>query len=1378
MSAPNPIFVSPSTTFVQVDPLQSPYNPVILNSVVYPGQVVSVRDATSSFGVLTTPIVVSTAINTTFLDFSISTLINQPQGFLTAQTYSTNTWAFLNSFPFRNQFVSAAVLNLNTSTLFTAVASTTQEYVNQLLVENLFVTGNFVQSQGITLNTNVSSFGTVEFTSSLSVWGHVFLSSGMTVQGAVELYSSLQVSQNFLSKSTLTTVSSFTVSSFVSVIGSLSTPVIQLQDGLVGPRIEVQTSSLNANLGGSLSITSNLSTLGSFNGGGFVQGGTLVGRQDFQVGSSVSLYQTANVSSFTSTLFDVSVAGSLGVGGRLAVGGDLFVQDSLVVKETAYIRDLLTIQSTLTTSTLITTVLETFGDYANKSTIAQISSVFVDTNLGASEIQVMSTLIAGDLTVSSNLNLRGNLSVNQDLEILQSFSSLGTISVGNDMRVEGGFSTLQTLFVSSLLSTTGTLRVTNTMLLDTTTTIGSNVQGLGNLVCDGTLTISSITLPSSLIANNFTTGTLFVGTYALTKDSDVSVVKTSSMTVGYIPNTSYSFDLSGSLLFSEFLIPTSLSTTLFSTQLFSVGLNTKNTFLVPNAMGVGVEPGTSSFLVNPLGYFLSSPIYVFSTLSTNVVYANTLLGEFQGDGALLSNIQYPSALSSFEIFVTENVTVAYEGQITTTTLLLSTFTNQGSLNARSTLTIGSLEIRGNTDAIEYNRPTNTIQTSPVYDLLTLNGMNIFGSGPKRVVLNENYISNVTAAQYAPLANLAVYNSLAVTSLPPTNRLIVHQYRGNKVIANEALGFISPPGPFLPTPSIPTDVGNLTVLSGVISSTTGKFFVGEGDPYDGRFNSVQPYQSTLQFNSTLFVNRKESSVGINTKPNFSLDVESIGVEYTTSITETVGSMIKGSIQLTSLPSTLYYAFLSTTTIPLTYSNTVYSETLVSWKNMTSVYTPGNTYIYNSYFTNGLSRTSTLVESKTVFPENQLEQIFLGKEILTSGQEFGLITRLGSYSFVFTTPSFVNLLSPPPDTFRSMNTDGYTYIAVGTNTPSNQVISSNTLFSSTDLNSFNAIPLDINGSNIFPPWDSPTSYTCGGYSITYGGPSAPFWVAVGVSKNGPLYTSPDGSTWTPNDIGSYELRSVITTPLPNNGGTVFLAGGAALSPLGTTFLPVGGYVFSALNPTGTWTDIGTDFTGPVNAIATDGQKVVVAVDANAALHTLWYSYLRSDNRYVWTLCDGDVLGKGGTSVIWNGSLWVAGGVEGIRHSLNGITWYNPGGISTPVVNVAYMSNATTSLQTGLVEQSNLLYFQDSPFLQSQRLLSVATVSYYPSSILNLNNALLFDWNQNIVVPGAVNTVSPLSGTNFRSTFYAGSSYISSTLSTNKIVVGSYNISVQTV
>jgi hypothetical protein len=157
MATPTSIFTSPSTTLVQVDSntIQSPYTPVLLNAVSYPGQLVTVLNTLSSLNILTEPIVVSTVSETYFSDGSFSTLLQQPQGFVTAQTLLPNQWTFLNSYPFRDQAVSAGVQTLTTSSLYTALTSTIINITSSLRVENLVVTGNFFQSSGLTLNTSV-----------------------------------------------------------------------------------------------------------------------------------------------------------------------------------------------------------------------------------------------------------------------------------------------------------------------------------------------------------------------------------------------------------------------------------------------------------------------------------------------------------------------------------------------------------------------------------------------------------------------------------------------------------------------------------------------------------------------------------------------------------------------------------------------------------------------------------------------------------------------------------------------------------------------------------------------------------------------------------------------------------------------------------------------------------------------------------------------------------------------------------------------------------------------------------------------------------------------------------------------------------------------
>ena len=1399
MSAPNPIYVSPSTTFVQVDPLQSPYNPVLLNAVVYPGQTVTIRDATSSFGVLTSPIVISTILNTRFADGSISTLINQPQGFITAQTYSTNAWAFLNSFPFRNQFVSAGVLNLTTSTLYTALTSSIEDYTGSLTVENLIVTGNFVQSQGITLNTNVSSLGTVEFVSSLSVFDRTYLSSDMLVQGAMNIYSSLQVKGDFLVISSLTTVSSLSISSVVSVIGSLSTPAIQLGDGLVGTRLEVQVSSSQIDVGGSLLITSNLSTLGSMNVGGFVQLNSGIGAGNALFQSSASLYQKVSVSSLTSTMMEVTALGPLGVGGLLTVGSELFVQGSLFVNGNGFIKDLFTIGSTLITSSLFATTLETFGDYANNSTIAQISTVYVAGDYGGAFVSSGSTVQLGTyFSTGSNLTIRGNLFVSESGASLTNLSTQSATNVRSDLLVEGAFSNQQTLLASKYISTTGNLKANQSTIVGFSTFIKGDVFGLGNLVCDGTLTISSISLPSSLLANNFTAGKVFIGSKALVNNSILPTIRASSITVGYIPNTNYSFDLSGSieLPYNPLLSTGILSTQIYNACLFPINtqyttVNSNTTFVVPNGMGVGVEAKPSTFLVNPLAYFLSSPVFSFSTFSTGYVIAENLQGTFVGDGSQISNVQYPEAISTYEIFVTGNTGSAIYSKLFVSSMNVSNLDNQGTLLTRSTLTIGSFKIQGNAKRIEYNVGSNTLYTSSAANLMVVNDVKFFGnatgSAQRRVAINEDF------ADKPFTASLGVWSTLAVNGLPPDFPLDPDTLTARKIIVSSLVdgfnGFSSYP-----------EFAMVEVLSGNLSTPSGKFFLGESEIYDNRFNIVQPYLSTLQFNSTLFVNREGHTIGINTAPKFNLDVESLGVN-TTTITNT--STFSAGIQFLPFQSTLTYAFINSNTTP---ENVLFSQNDTSWTTMESLFKQvaiTETYTYNSYYS--LGRTVPLsVPSGDKYAKIQqagsLVQYFLGT-FVSGGVDFGLISLMKSvgnrYQWFDRIASGSGLSGfPSPSAFNSMASDGTNFVAGGTWSYTNQAIFNAipikyTMYTSSDGLNFTGISYDSTGScNIFPPFYPGTPQIASGcYSLIYGGFRAPVWIAAGAGKSeysfggmaASLYRSIDAVSWqrayinSNNDnfapTGQYLLKSALAVPYEKE--TLFLAGG-------TTYLLFGGFtqtLFVSYNMGIEWEYVASAYSGTINQMATNGSIIVAAVDNPVSL---LYSPVNRFRFNGWSQAQGATFTTRANSVLWNGSIFVASGDSGIRHSIDGVTWYNPGGYSSEILNLGYTSNVGTNMYVGNVisVSTNFLLLQNSPSIPCQNIISAATISYYPNTTMNLNNALVFDSNQNVIVPGTYNTISPLGYSPYTSSFVSHSSYISTFMSTNKFVVGAYVLGVQSV
>lgn len=1375
MSIPNPTYVTPSTTFVQVNPLQSPYTPVLLNAVTIPGQVVTVFDATSSIQAISTPIVVST-LTQGFQDGSISTLINQPQGFVTLQTLSNNKWTFLNSFPFRNQYLSAGVLNLTTSSLFTALGSTVQEVISSLVVENLYVTGNFVQSTGITLNTNVSSLGTVDFVSSLSVWGAVYLSSAMSSIGPVQFASSLTVEGSVFNKSSIVTLSSVFVSTSVFANQSLSSGSISFQDGLVGTSLDIQQSSslFAMDVSGSIQVEGSLFAFSTLAVGANVQAHSASIAQNALFKSSVSLAQDVNVYTFVSTANKFTSQGPVSIGGLMTVGYDVTAYDTITIGDSAYIGDVLTIGSTLLASTIQVITLVTNGD-ASLSTLVQISSASVETNFGAGFLYAPETTFttfetASDLAIVQDAILGPAFPGTTGFQVDGSISSLSNVNLLRALAsIEGSLSVNQTFFAYigspslSYFSTTGDVLIggsTITNEFGSDTRIGGDLSALGNLVCDNVLTISSITLPSSLVANNFTAGYVYVGTEGIAKDSILSTVIASTVTVGYIPTSEFAFDLSGSIS------TLALSTGLLSTTLFDTQFSPRSYIRVVKGMGVGVEPEDALFVCQPVGYFLSSPIYVFSTLSTHVVtVANSITGTFVGDGSQLSNFNYPPNLSSFELYVSSKIMFNSASFLQTSTIETSTM-NAYSLLPQSSIQIGSFFIWGNAAAIEYSQGTNCLQTDPGSNLLVLNDVKIIGegmaSGPplpsRRVAINEDTLgSDFTAT-------LGVNNTIAAEAITTNAFLSIDTYTAQTLIASTIYGFGGS------TIELYSGYGTLYLSSGSISTTRGKFFLQEGEPYDERFNTVQPFESTLQFNSTLFVNRGISSVGINTQPNFNLDVPAV---LTGGITYAGPSSLLTQVNISKSFSTHVYAFMNSNA---TYSNTIFSSNLVTWQNPEPLFYP----IYGSVvdqtlvgsFTTGLSRQATSFYFTTPgFPEEYLTEYFFGTRTYPQGGVYGLLTTYLRYTgvtqgFPLTYPS-----SNGPTTIRTMASDGYRVVFTGTYAPgevNSYMFGSGEPPTSDPLSP--VISFTPTNAGLFSPVDGRSN---GGYSMVYGGLRAPIWMVVGCGSNSSAYTSPDGLNWTGITTGYDEMRAVISFELPEVSTPIFLTTGGIFSG------PVlrNGGVLQTNDLGTTWSTI-TDilFTGPGLSLATNGSRVVVG-GADEFGNTLYSCSIRNGSLSEWSLCAGELFPFRANSVLWTGSNWVAGGDTGIRESYDGITWFNPTTLNTEIFGLGYTSNAAFSASIG-TSMSNSLHFQDSPDLQCQRLLSVATISYYSNAVLNLNNACILDEAKNVVVPGPITKPSPLSGTTFTSTFYATSGYISSILSTNRIAIGTYTLGVQSV
>jgi hypothetical protein len=876
MASPSPIFVSPSTTIVQVNPLLTPYTPVILNAYNYAGQVVTVLDGTSSFGVLQSSIVVSTANATQFNDGSISTLINQPQGFLTLQAGSPNLWSVLNSFPFRNQYLSAGTQNLTTSTLYAASLSTIREFASTVIVKNLLVSGNLSLSAAITLNQSISSLGVVNLFSTFTAYGSTFFSSGLCTLGAVTLFSSLSVDGNLTTRSSLQILSSMYVSGSVLSVGPLSTSLVNLSGSLTTVGLISQTSTIDAvQVAGSI-LTSNLFTALST----FYSGSNLTSFQtsaayfsslsSFQAGGNLLVTQTSVFQSSVSTQGTLAVGGLLSTGGDVLLTGGLVVDSNLTVAKSTLVKGFV---SSLDFLGQTVKVLQNFQVNPTLSNPTRVASIEIQPTFGFGSLEATSTTIGGTLSTTAYAVLSGDVFgqssfvSKQSLTVGSSFSTFSDLNVGTSLNASRLYISGQVLLLSNIQTTTTSYWNMSTI---SSSLIQQNLNVIGNLTASQTMILSSITLPSSVLANSFEVSTLFTANLGITNNASISSLRTSSLATGGIFNPEFTMDMSN-VLYTYTLSTFLLSSLEFLAQSDTNTLSPSSFFRAFSSFGVKTIASTNTFDVNTIAYTLCNT-NVEKTISTQAVYSDAFRGVLNGDGLLLSNTGFPASLStSYLRTSTLNAKMLFVSSFYTSTLQTDLFL------ARSTLTVGQIFMFGNA-ASEPRLSTNYI-AAPISppNLLYLNNLSLYGD-TAGVVTKQAVINSIFDNTGNPYT-LAVGGGMRVDSvLSPSFALPLTNYFGDIVVASEI------------------STQNLFVNSGSIGISSGSFFIPESDVVQMRStNLIQPSQSTLIFNSTLYVSRQNKAVGVNTFPYYTLDVK--GITYAgTAVTVANSTFVTNKISM--------------------------------------------------------------------------------------------------------------------------------------------------------------------------------------------------------------------------------------------------------------------------------------------------------------------------------------------------------------------------------------------------------------------------------------------------------------------------------------------------
>ncbi len=1233
MAQPSPIFVTTSTTLVQVNPLLSPYTPVLLNSYNYTGQVVSVLDATSSFGALTTPIVISTATSSQFADGSVSTLINQPQGFVTLQAQAPNTWSFLNSFPFRNQYTSAGLLTLNTSTLNVAVLSTLQEYTSSLRVENLVVSGNFSQSSPLTLNTTLSSFGSVQLFSTFTAWGATFFSSGLSTSSAVQLQSSLTVLGNLTTTSSIQVLSTMFVSESVLTTGIFSTPLVSISGNLDTYKLVVQQStSQSVNAAGSV-YANQLTTLSSLRTGGDLLAYNVT-TGNFSTLSSMSIYSSLEVTKSTFIQVNLSSLDALLVLGNLSSGWNTRVNKDILVSSNVFVGGFLALSTHVSTLDLQANSLWVKGNLEVNPQLSDPSSaerITIGKSFGVGSVLTTSTTIGGKLSTPASLAIWGSLYGESSFQTRWEVSTLNSFSTLGSLYVLGSLSSFQDVSISGPLTVFNSMNVASTSYWNQSNTSSSYIQGdlsiLGNLTLTDTLTLSSIVLPSSVLANNFQLSSLFVGFKGYTSTSFISTLFASSIATGGLTNSAFTVDM------ANVLQTYTLSTLLMSTlqlDIFSEGTFTPSTFFhTTSSFGVQTQASTNQLESKTLAYSLCN-LYIAKTLSTNTLYGNNILGPLFGDARQLSNVQFPASLSTG--LTTTSTMIA--GVVTASSFFTSTL-NAAAFFNYSTLKVNDFFMFGNaatTPATSFLSNYIAAPYSPS-NLLVLNPISCYGDQTglafKQVLVNSSLLPSFPTDTYA----LGVGGTLRLNNISsPLFQFPLTEYRGD-IVVTQLLGSIS--------------VQSLYVSSGLIGLSSGSFFLPEGTSLLARStNTIQPSLSTLSFNSTLFVKQDSQGVGVLTLPTYTLDVK--GTAYASKNVLTNSSTIVRDQIVSRQPIETYWYGVGEYSTGLS-SNIRYSEDGETWVGDTTQTENFALPLCNISYNGG----AMTIDSGNIAQGTRTWVATGGIGVLYK-QDTGIWKEADVQQTVKKNALTNSAFNGSYWIMTSYNPTNPTYSALAT-----------------VMRSEDGVIWNNSVSGGFG-WNGLSDYH-GGWGVAWGGS---LWVAVGIGSdplNSIIYSS-DGNNWSNIASGGFSL------------------GGYGVVYTGCNWVAVGnsgnGVSFATSSNGLAWSTINYGFIGSGRGIAWNGMRLVAVGAYDTGFPSILYSDTYGQS---WESASGtlfDTVGASGQCVVWNGSYWLAGGTTGIRKSYDGVTWFQP--VASPTYSftgLGWSSNALPSLAVGF---STLLNF----------------------------------------------------------------------------------------
>jgi hypothetical protein len=668
MSAPTDIYVSPSTSLILIRNVSTPTN-IYLTNFNVPNFNLSIRDTTGSPTIGVSSVYISTVGSSRFADGSFLYTLNQPLGFVNLGFRNSSFWQVLHTSGQTPNDSAANVTQLNVSTSFISLLSTTAITISSLLIENIRTT-NAITITGPFVITNLSAPGIITVQSSLNVYGDVTIDKQFFVSGATQFQSSLQVTEILPISSITRVFSSVGVGGTLSVGGILtvgSTLFTRSTNILQSLQVQKSSQSITTTVEDTLQVQNVLSSL-------------------------LSLTVMSNYVGFNNSLTIEQTTSTLGgtfSTQTMAIGDDLFTKGAISTGDAAFLSTV-SFGSSMTVSgnVFVSTGFMAGGDM-NTSVFDYL------TTPGA--FITPSSFSTGSLSVQNTFSISSGIStffvdVLDRLSIGTTVHTVATVSSYNETRVKdqiyvGGNAFFDTLYFSSGISsktlfvkdeiTTSSSRFQNlitagSLFTDLPVTVFgivnvfSTVRVENNVLIEGISVISSINAPSYLLSSLFIT--------------------TSSPNVAFTASTLVvSCNVETQTVLINDTEPLVTETTFASTTQFFYTDATN--IVVKDAVTSNLFWGDPFSELEDVSFSVTTPSLFPKGLSAQTIIADAitskkLIGNFEGDAFGISNvalpfknisaaISYASTVSSHVVYTSSFQTSTFQNSFLTT--LISSF---------------------------------------------------------------------------------------------------------------------------------------------------------------------------------------------------------------------------------------------------------------------------------------------------------------------------------------------------------------------------------------------------------------------------------------------------------------------------------------------------------------------------------------------------------------------------------------------------------------------------------------------------------------------------------------------------------------------------------